>query len=68
MKLLVCGGAGFIGSAFIKNYLNNNPSDIITNLDNLSIVSNLKNLEQVQNNSNYNFIEDDIKNQDTINK
>ena len=68
MKLLVCGGAGFIGSAFIKNYLNNNPSDIITNLDNLSIGSNLKNLEQVQNNSNYNFIEDDIKNQDTINK
>jgi len=68
MKLLVCGGAGFIGSAFIKNYLNNNPSDIITNLDNLSIGSNLRNLEQVQNNSNYNFIEDDIKNQDIINK
>ena len=33
MNLLVCGGAGFIGSAFIRNYLKNHPNDKITNLD-----------------------------------
>ena len=68
MKLLVCGGAGFIGSAFIKNFLKNNLHDTILNLDNLTIGSNLKNLESLKNNSNYSFIKDDIKNQYTINK
>ncbi len=32
MKILVCGGAGFIGSAFIRNYLDNHPKDKIINL------------------------------------
>lgn len=68
MKLLVCGGAGFIGSAFIKNFLENNSHDSILNLDNLTIGSNLKNLESLKNSSNYSFIKDDIKNQDVINK
>ena len=68
MKLLVCGGAGFIGSAFIKNFLKNNLHDSILNLDNLTVGSNLKNLESLKNNSNYSFIKDDIKNQYTINK
>ncbi|TAK20583.1 MAG: dTDP-glucose 4,6-dehydratase [Nitrosarchaeum sp.] len=68
MKLLVCGGAGFIGSTFIKNFLKNNLHDSILNLDNLAIGSNLKNLESLKNNSNYSFIKDDIKNQYTINK
>ena len=35
MKLLVCGGMGFIGSAFIRNHLSKNPNDEIVNLDNL---------------------------------
>ena len=68
MKLLVCGGAGFIGSAFIKNFLKNNPNDSILNLDNLTIGSNLKNLESLDNNPNYSFIKDDITNQDSIYK
>jgi len=68
MKLLVCGGAGFIGSAFIKNFLKNNPNDSILNLDNLALGSNLKNLESLDNNPNYSFIKDDIRNQDSINK
>ncbi len=68
MKVLVCGGAGFIGSAFIKNYLKNNPNDSITNIDNLTIGSNLKNLDDVKDNSNYNFEKQDIKNQDKINE
>ena len=68
MKILVCGGAGFIGSAFIRNYLNNNPNDIVTNLDNLTIGSNLQNLKQIENNSNYSFIKNDIRDEQTIQK
>jgi len=66
MKLLVCGGAGFIGSVFITNYLKNNPNDTITNLDNLTIGSNLQNLKLIENNSNYSFIKNDIKNEQKI--
>jgi dTDP-glucose 4,6-dehydratase len=66
MKILVCGGAGFIGSAFIKNYLKNNPNHEITNLDVLTIGSNLNNLKEVENNQKYSFIEDDIRNESKI--
>ena len=64
MKILVCGGAGFIGSAFIRNYLKNNPTSKIINLDLLTIGSNLENLKDVKNNH---FIKDDIKNESKIN-
>ena len=67
MKLLVCGGMGFIGSAFIRNHLNKNPNDQIVNLDNLTTGSNVKNLEKIDE-SNYQFINDDIKNHETVNK
>ena len=53
MNLLVCGGAGFIGSAFIRNYLENNTESKILNLDILTIGSNLENLKNVENNSKY---------------
>ncbi|MDE1819209.1 MAG: GDP-mannose 4,6-dehydratase, partial [Thaumarchaeota archaeon] len=66
MKLLVCGGAGFIGSAFIRNHLKTKLKDIITNLDSLTIGSNIQNLKEVENNPNYKFIKDDIRNQETI--
>ena len=67
MKLLVCGGMGFIGSAFIRNHLSKNPNDQIVNLDNLTTGSNVKNLEKIDE-SNYQFINDDIKNHETVNK
>ncbi|KAF6245745.1 dTDP-glucose 4,6-dehydratase [Nitrosopumilus sp. b2] len=66
MKILVCGGAGFIGSAFIRNYLKNNSDSKIINLDSLTIGSNLANLRDIENNSNYKFIKEDIKNESTI--
>ena len=47
MNILVCGGAGFIGSAFIKNYLKNNTDSKIINLDVLTIGSNLENLKDI---------------------
>jgi len=68
MKLIVCGGAGFIGSAFIRNNLKKNPKNQIINLDNLTIGSNKDNLKQVEKNENYSFVQDDIKNSETINK
>jgi dTDP-glucose 4,6-dehydratase len=66
MHILVCGGAGFIGSTFIKNYLINKPKDKITNLDVLTIGSNLENLKEIQNNQNYKFIHDDIRNESLL--
>jgi len=65
MNILVCGGAGFIGSAFIRNYLQNNPDSKITNLDILTTGSNLENLKDI-NNPNYSFIKDDIRNASKI--
>jgi len=66
MKILVCGGSGFIGSTFIKSYLENNTESHITNLDNLSIGSNQENLQNLHNNPHYQFIKDDIKNENII--
>ena len=63
MNILVCGGAGFIGSAFIRNYLKNNPKSKIVNLDILTIGSNLQNLKEIENNPNYKFIKEDIRNE-----
>ena len=67
MKLLVCGGYGFIGSTFIKNHLNNFSNDKIINIDNLTIGSNKFNLSEIDNN-NYSFLKEDIKNFDAIEK
>jgi dTDP-glucose 4,6-dehydratase len=60
MKLLVTGGAGFIGSNFILYWLKKYPGDKIVNLDKLTYASNLKNLRAVENNTNYEFIKGDI--------
>ncbi|MDE1817909.1 MAG: dTDP-glucose 4,6-dehydratase [Thaumarchaeota archaeon] len=68
MKLLVCGGAGFIGSAFIRNHIKNNPEDKITNLDSLTIGSNMENLREIEKNPNYNFVKGDIRNLETVSK
>lgn len=68
MNILVCGGAGFIGSEFIRNYLSVSDDSNITNLDVLTIGSNLENLKDIQNNPNYKFIKDDIRNESIIDK
>ena len=60
MKLLVTGGAGFIGSNFIIHWLNKYPSDKIINLDLLTYAGNLENLKEVENNPNYSFVKGDI--------
>ena len=60
MKLLVTGGAGFIGSNFILYWLKNHPGDQIINLDKLTYAGNLENLRSVEKSSNYKFIKGDI--------
>ncbi len=60
MKLLVTGGAGFIGSNFIHYWLQSHPQDSLVNLDKLTYAGNLQNLVLVQNNPNYSFIKGDI--------
>jgi len=60
MKLLVTGGAGFIGSNFILYWFKNHPQDSIVNLDNLTYAGNLENLKSVEDNANYKFIHGDI--------
>jgi len=60
MKLLVTGGAGFIGSNFIIYWLKKYPQDKIINLDLLTYAGNLDNLKTVKDNPNYFFVKGDI--------
>ncbi len=60
MKLLVTGGAGFIGANFILYWFKNHPADSVLNLDKLTYAGNLENLKSVSDNSNYKFIQGDI--------
>lgn len=60
MKLLVTGGAGFIGSNFILYWLKKYPNDKIINLDKLTYAGNLENLRSVEKNPNYEFVQGDI--------
>jgi dTDP-glucose 4,6-dehydratase len=67
MKLLVTGGAGFIGSNFILYWLKKYPLDKIVNLDKLTYAGNLENLKTVEKNPNYVFVQDDICNSQSVN-
>src|SRR5450755_5416 len=60
MKLLVTGGAGFIGSAFIRQSLAGPETTRIVNLDKLTYAGNLANLEPVAGNPRYRFVHGDI--------
>lgn len=60
MKILVTGGAGFIGSNFILYWMKKYPSDKIVNLDKLTYAGNLENLATVSSLPNYTFIKGDI--------
>ncbi len=60
MKLLITGGAGFIGSNFIHYWLKNHPEDQIVNFDVLTYAGHLESLKDIENSPNYKFIKGDI--------
>jgi len=60
MKILITGGAGFIGSNFIRYMLNKYPDYSIVNFDKLTYAGNLENLSDVDKNPKYSFIQGDI--------
>jgi dTDP-glucose 4,6-dehydratase len=59
-KLLVTGGAGFIGSNFVRMVLSEHPDCFIVNLDKLTYAGNLENLTGLENHPNHKFIRGDI--------
>ena len=65
-RILVTGGAGFIGSNFINYILSNRKDIFIVNLDKLTYAGNLQNLKSVENHPNYTFVKGDIVNDELV--
>jgi dTDP-glucose 4,6-dehydratase len=59
-KILVTGGAGFIGSAFVRYFLAAHPGARVVNLDKLTYAGNLRNLEEVGEHPGYEFVRGDV--------
>jgi dTDP-glucose 4,6-dehydratase len=68
MKILVTGGAGFIGGNFVNYMVETYPNDMIVNLDLLTYAGNLETLKAVENKSNYKFVQGDIADNTFIDK
>ena len=66
MKLLVTGGAGFIGSNFIRYVLATHPDDTVINLDKLTYAGNPANLADLATNPRYTFVKGDICDADVV--
>ncbi len=67
-KILITGGAGFIGSHVVRRFVNNYPNYEIVNLDKLTYAGNLANLKDIENKANYRFVKMDIVDAAAINE
>ena len=59
-KIIITGGAGFIGSHVVRRFVKNYPQYTIINLDKLTYAGNLVNLKDIENEPNYRFVKGDI--------
>jgi dTDP-glucose 4,6-dehydratase len=66
-KIVITGGAGFIGSHVVRRFVKNYPNCQIFNLDALTYAGNLENIADIQNEPNYTFIKGDIVDENFIN-
>lgn len=67
MRLLVCGGAGFIGTNFIHYFLAKHPDCFVVNYDKLTYAGNLENHRAIENDARYAFVQGDIIDLDHLN-
>jgi dTDP-glucose 4,6-dehydratase len=68
MKFLVTGGAGFIGSHFVRHLLRQHPEDQVINLDKLTYAGNLENVADISDDPRYRFVNGDIANRELVDR
>lgn len=65
-RILITGGAGFIGSHLVRRFINKYPNYLIVNFDKLTYAGNLENLKDVESNPNYVFVKGDIASKEDV--